>query len=262
VFLLSSASASGAELSGVEILGRAFENLYGYDLKMVLTLELHSGSGETSIRKSEVARKQIRGLTHSFGHFLEPSWMRGTRMLLVDNADRSDDVFLFLPESERVRRLDSVQRQDYFLGSDFWYEDLERRRIDDYRVIASSSGEDGAIQVHVVDAAPARELTAYARVRFTVRAADFVMQRIAFYRKDADDPFREIAFDPASIVREAEFLIPTRLVVTNHQRRTKTVARFEQLQVNPELSDALFRSTALLTKRRIPGLTDDVNEDE
>ena len=247
---------------GPEILRGAFDNLYGYDLQMVLVLELRSEGGETSTRKTEVARKQIEGLTHSFGHFLEPPWMRGTRMLLVDNTDRSDDVFLFLPENDRIRRLNSVQRQDYFLGSDFWYEDLERRNVEDYRVTATSSDVHEGRDVHVVDAEPVHETTAYARVRFVVDRENLVMRRILFYRKGSVNPLREILFDRASILEEAGFRIPTRLIVTNHLRRTTTVALFDQLKVNPELSDSLFRSTALLTKRRIPGLTDGAEKDE
>lgn len=255
--LLLHVAAAASEIErGQEILRDAFDNLYGYDLQMVLVLELHSEAGETSIRKTEVARKEIGGLTHSFGHFLEPPWMRGTRMLLIDNPDRSDDVFLFLPESKRVRRLNSVQRQDYFLGSDFWYEDLERRNVEDYRVVALASDVDEGRSVHIVDAEPVHGATTYARVRFVVGASDMVMSRIFFYRKGSANPLREISFDRGSIVEEAGFLIPTRLIVTNHLRGTTTIARFDQLRVNPPLSNTLFRSTALLTKRRIPGLTD------
>lgn len=262
VVVLGASTERPASGPGSRILRGAFDNLYGYDLQMVLVLELHSEAGETSIRKTEVARKQIRGLTHSFGHFLEPLWMRGTRMLLIDNPDRSDDVFLFLPENDRIRRLNSVRRQDYFLGSDFWYEDLERRSVDDYRVTAVSSDVYEGRDVHIVDAEPVHETTAYAWVRFEVDQENLVMSRILFYRKGSESPLREIAFDRASILEEAGFRIPTRLIVTNHLRRTKTIARFDRLKVNPSLSNSLFRSTALLTNRRIPGLTDGTEKSE
>jgi len=251
-----------ADTPAADVLRGAFENLYGYDVQMVLNLELHDGTGEVSIRRAEIARKRIRGRTHSFAHFLEPSWMRGTRMLLVDNTDRSDDVFLFLPENEWVRRLNTVQRQDSFLGSDFWYEDLERREVGDYRILAVTHGVEDGRQTSIIDAEPVREATSYARIRFIIEDETLLMRQILFYRTGATEPLREISFDRSSLIEQDGFEIETRFTVTNHLRRTSTAARFDRLQVNPKLSNALFKSTALLTKRRIPGLTDGAEEGE
>lgn len=243
-----------------KILERAFDELYDYDMKMVLRLDLETSHGERSTRRSEVARKRIQGRSHSYAHFLEPIWMRGTRMLLIDNATRSDDVFLFLPENERVRRLSSVQRSDSFLGSDFWYEDLERRHIEDYVIESHQSTDIADKPHHQIDARPRDDSAGYERIRFLVGRDDGVLWEVHFFRASSAQPFRRIAFDPTSVVEQEGHRIPTRVTVTNAVRRTRTVAHFEQLQVNPELKSALFRTTALLTGRRIPGLTDDVED--
>ncbi len=47
-----------------------------------------------------------------------------------ENADRSDDQFLYLPEIGRVRRIVSTQKDRSFVNSDFTYEDLEKRQVD------------------------------------------------------------------------------------------------------------------------------------
>lgn len=260
--IVADLAAAEVGRSAGQILTVAFDELYDYDMKMILRLDLETEQGETSTRRSEVARKRIRGHSHSYAHFLDPIWMRGTRMLLIDNTDRSDDVFLFLPENDRVRRLNSVQRSDAFLGSDFWYEDLERRHVTDYEILATSETRMSGHQYHQIDAAPRDAASGYARIRFLVGIDDELLWHVLFFRAASDQPFREIEFDRTSLIEREGRRIPTRVIVTNHVRRSRTTAHFEQLQVNPPLANSLFRSTALLTGRRIPGLTDEETGDE
>jgi len=153
-----------------ERLAKAFENLYDCDLRPLLRVTLHNRRGETSTRTAEIARKRIRGRLHSYGRFLSPSWMRDTAMLIVDREDKSDEHFLFLPDERRVRRMTSVQRTDAFLGSDLWFEDLERRTIDQYAVLAASKTSRQGEAVTLVRAEPVRAST-YEHVEFAV--ADF-----------------------------------------------------------------------------------------
>jgi hypothetical protein len=244
--------ASGM-VSAREILKRAFDNLYDFDMTTTLTLLLHNKRGEQSVRRAEIARKRIDGRLHAFGRFLDPPWMRGTAVLVIDNRDRSDDHFLFLPDQGRVRRVTNVQRTDSFLGSDLWYEDLERRHPEDYEVTSLRRDEFKGEAVFVVGGFPTTH-SGYGRVEFIIARSDFLLLKTSLYKGRAERPFKTI--EPpsrAAVVEEDGHLIPVRLLVSNLQRGTRTEARFERLEVNPRIRDHLFTSVALESGRAIPG---------
>jgi len=236
-----------------QVLTRAFDNLYYFDMTTTLTLVLHDGRGEESIRRAEVAQKRIDGRLHAYGRFLDPPWMRGTAVLVIDNLDRSDDHLLFLPEQRRVRRVTNVQRDDSFLGSDLWYEDLERRHARDYPPRRLKLDENGGEPVFVVTSAPAVR-SSYARVEFTVARADYLLLRTAYFKAGSKMPFKTIELRSRDDVVERDgHLIPTALIVTNRQRGTQTEARFEDLKVNPPIRSSLFSAVALESGRKISG---------
>jgi hypothetical protein len=244
--------ATGVEAAR-EILRRAFDNLYDFDMTTTLTLSLHNKRGEQSVRRAEIARKRIDGRLHAFARFVDPPWMRGTAVLVIDNQDRSDDHFLFLPDQGRVRRVTNVQRTDAFLGSDLWYEDLERRHAEDYEVASLRWDDFKGEAVFVVSAYPTTH-SGYGRVEFIIARSDHLLVKTSFYKGRAERPFKTIeAPSRAAVVEKDGHVIPVRLIVSNLQRGTRTEARFERLEVNPEISDHLFTSTALESGRAIPG---------
>ncbi len=235
-----------------QVLERAFANLYDCDLRARLTLTLRNGRGEQSIRQAEIARKRIRGHMHSYGRFLEPAWMRGTAVLVLDHGGSSEH-FLFLPEQKRVRRVTSVQRTDAFLGSDLWYEDLERRDLTRYTIESMSEEVLAGEPVHQILASP-RQVSRYQRVAFAIARSDFFLLKSSYFRKDAELPFKTIDSERQSALARHGHVLPTVLLVRNQLRGTTTEARFAELEINPELSDNLFTSVALEAGRRVPGL--------
>ena len=70
--------------------------------------------------------------------------MRGTGFLTYDYADVSvdDDQWLYLPALRKVRRISASDRGDFFLGTDFTYEDIKKEQkveINDYAFQAKGS---------------------------------------------------------------------------------------------------------------------------
>ena len=241
-------------LEASAILERAFTNLYDCNLRAILRLTLRTSRGDESVRKAEIARKRIHGRLHSYGLFLEPSWMRGTAVLVLDHGEQSEH-FLFLPEQRRVRRVTSVQRTDSFLGSDLWYEDLESRNLGQYTVARLSEKLVKGEQVYEIRALP-RHPSRYQRVDFSVSRSDFLLLKSAFFREDSEVPFKTIESERSSALVSEGHVLPTVLFVDNKLRGTTTEAQFEKLEVNPELSDNLFTAAALEAGRRVPGIVD------
>ena len=58
-------------------------------------------------------------------YFTEPAGLKDTSFLSHDNTDSSDQNWLYLPATERVRKLPSSSRGDYFMGTDLSYGDIK-----------------------------------------------------------------------------------------------------------------------------------------
>lgn len=244
----SAGAADSPGLTPSEILDRAFQHLYGYDLTTEITLELRNERGETSTRKLEVARKEIDGRLHSLGRFVEPRWIRGTSILMIENFERSDDHFVFLPEEERIRRVTSVQRSDSFLGTDLWFEDFERRQASDFEIVGVAHHAVGAGAIRI-QAKPDR-IDGYSRVEFKIEPRTHLLLETRFFRGETDRPFRVIRTDREAVRQEGPHLVPTHLVVRNLLRGTTTDVFFERVEVNPELADSLFRAATLQLRKK------------
>jgi hypothetical protein len=136
--LLLSGAARGAEDAVPEtpsarvLLDRVYRNLYAADFVQVMSLTTRSASGRTMTRRLQVTRKQSSLPGKALVRFLEPPDIRGTSLLVLERDDRYDDVFLYLPAFDRIRRVSSAQRSDAFFGTNLSYEDLEPKRAADF----------------------------------------------------------------------------------------------------------------------------------
>lgn len=67
--------------------------------------------------------------------FTYPNDIRGTSFLVWKHPQGEDERFLFLPSLGRVRRIAGSEAQESFVGSDFSYEDIGGREIEDFTYV-------------------------------------------------------------------------------------------------------------------------------
>lgn len=66
--------------------------------------------------------------------FLYPGDVKGTGFLTwdYDETGKDDDKWLYLPAMKKTRRISGASaKKDYFMGSDFTYDDMGRRNVDE-----------------------------------------------------------------------------------------------------------------------------------
>ena len=76
--------------------------------------------------------------------FSYPNDIRGTSFLVWEHPSAEDERFLFLPSLGRVRRIAGSETQDSFVGSDFTYEDIGGRELDEYTYAFSGPDAEAA----------------------------------------------------------------------------------------------------------------------
>jgi hypothetical protein len=233
------------------LLERAFGNRYDVELTSLIELTVRGSDGQERKRRLQAMSKRIDRRMHSIGRLVEPEHLRGMTVLMVEAHDRSHDVFLYLPSLALVRRISTAQRGDAFFGTDVTYEDLERQRAQDYELVSAREEQWNGERVHRIEALPKRPYH-YARVRFTLAAADLAILETEYFKRGAEVPYRVIRAPRAAMVTRGGHVLPTRLVVESRDHGTVTEVKIEKLRVDPELDPHLFSVKTLQSQRPLP----------
>jgi hypothetical protein len=235
-----------------EILAAAFANRYDLDFTASIELVMRDASGAERRRRFRAVTKVIGQRLHSIGRLVWPADLRGMTILTIEASGRGHDAFLYLPSLARVRRITLAQRGDSFLGSDVTFEDLERRRLEEYEIVAARGAAVAGEPVYAIEARP-WAAARYERVEFRIARSDLSILETRYYKRGRERPFRVIEAPRAAIVRRAGHAIPTRLRVQDLDRGTGTEVLFSELVVDPPIDDRIFSVDTLATQRALPG---------
>ncbi len=122
---------SGA-LSGREIMEKVKETTSPKTAHSAIELIIVEKSGIEKKRTLEMwTIKDSHGLNRSLIIFRQPASVKNTRFLIIQNKNKSDDQYIYLPALRRVRRIAASARNKSFMGTEFSYEDMSTRDIDD-----------------------------------------------------------------------------------------------------------------------------------
>src|SRR5579863_4874375 len=104
------------------------------------TLEVIGASNKISLKRWEYRRIGPYGISKAILRFTAPAEVKGVALLIVNHTDRASDQWMWTPAIERDRRIATQDRSTRFFGTDFSFEDLEERDVDqfDYKLL----GED------------------------------------------------------------------------------------------------------------------------
>jgi hypothetical protein len=248
---VADASAQDEQPSWESVLSAAFENRYALDAISRVELVMHDGSGEEQRRKVHYITKLIEQRLHSIARLTAPEYLRGTTILIIEQRDRSQDAFAFLPALGKARRVSTAQKGDAFFGSDLTYEDLERKHIDEFELGELAVAEREGEAIYRIGAALVREAN-YARVEFDVAQSDRAMLAARYYKRGEQRPYRMLEASRSAMVEQGGHVLPTRLLVSDVLHGSSTEVLITDLHVNASIPDRIFTVAALEQQRKLP----------
>ena len=99
--------------------------------KMVMTIT--NSNGKSALRKLELKLLEVKNDgDKSLIRFDFPSDIRGTALLTHPKFEGDDSQWLYLPSINRTKRISSRNKSGAFLGSEFSFEDLSDKSVDDF----------------------------------------------------------------------------------------------------------------------------------
>ncbi len=132
-------------LTADEIMKKSQESFFyqGRDFKARVMMKLISKGGQERIRELTMLRKNYGEPGREqkyFMYFYQPADVKDMTFMVYKFPAKDDDRWLFVPAINMVRRIAAQDKSSSFVGSDFTYEDVSGRDIEDD--IHSISGEE------------------------------------------------------------------------------------------------------------------------
>jgi hypothetical protein len=245
------AAAQDATPSWESVLSAAFANRYVLDANSRVELVMHDGSGETQRREVHYITKVIKERLHSIARLTAPEYLRGMTILIIEQRDRGHDAFAFLPALGKARRVTTAQKSDAFFGSDLTYEDLERKRVDEFEHGELAVTEREGEAIYRIAAALVHTGN-YARVEFDVAQSDAAILAARYYKRGEERPYRMIEAARSSMVEQGGHVLPTRMLVSDLLRGSSTEVLFKEFRVDAPIPDRIFTVATLEQQRKLP----------
>lgn len=150
-------------------------------------MELFDSHGDSVQR--HVLRMLLEGSDgdKSIVKFMSPAEIKGVAALTHEHPGTSDDNWLYLPATKRVRRISGANKTASFQGTEFTYEDLSTLDLGDFDwtfAEESTLDKDGeSLPVYVVEARPNYRDTGYSRLRIYYHRDHWRQERIEYFDK-------------------------------------------------------------------------------
>ncbi len=208
------------------------------------TMTLINQHGSKRVRELVSYAKDYPGETRQVMVFVLPADVKGVAHLNYeyDDISKDDDTWLYLPAMRKVRRIAGTARNDYFMGSDFTYDDMgDRQPEEDQHTLLRQEKRDG-IDCWVIESQSLDKTDMYSKRISWVRQDNDVISYVEYYDRQG----KLLKTLSVSDIKQIDGLWTAgTMEMYNVQDKHRT--RIDNLDIafNQPLEDRLFRVSTL-----------------
>ncbi len=166
--------------------------------------------------------------------------MKGTGFLTwdYDEIGKEDDKWLYLPAMKKTRRISgSSAKKDYFMGTDFTYDDMGSRNVnEDTHTLLREETIDGQL-CWVVESLPKDRRDIYSKKISWIRQDCLITVKVEYYDR-LNKLHRQLIL--SDIKQVAGFWLAQNLHMTNVQTDHQTIITIENPEYNVAAAENLF----------------------
>ncbi len=161
----------------------------GKDFKARVMMKLISSGGQERVREMTMLRKNYGGgggEQKYFMYFYQPADVKDMTFMVQKHPGRDADRWLFVPSINMVRRIAARDKSSSFVGSDFSYEDVSGRNIDDDKHELVKEEKLDNKDCYVVKSTPKAADVDYAYKTAWIDKATYLPLKEEYYDKKGD----------------------------------------------------------------------------
>ena len=240
-----SSSAAFAE-SGHDIMQKQFQMNAGYhDEKGTGKMLIQGQGGSATSRSFDYSSLEE---TTTYGRqalirIVEPANLNGTMLLTHQNKTGDDDQWIYLPAMKKTNRIVGSAKKGSFIGSDFSYEDMSPKMLEDFQYTYLKEEPCGTTNCHVIDAIPVGKKSAYSKITFWVQEDGFQNARMDLYG-DNGQVIKRCTFDDYRELN-GKFFKPFKITMETTAKNTTSTLSVESLTLQNGLKDSNFTTNVL-----------------
>ncbi|MEE9304184.1 MAG: outer membrane lipoprotein-sorting protein, partial [Thiotrichaceae bacterium] len=237
--------------SGDDLIARLNSRDDGEHVIRNLKMELIDRRGKSRVRETLTYRRYYGEEKRTVIFYQSPNNLKGTGFLTYDYPDLEidDDQWLYLPALRKIRRISASDRGDYFLGTDFTYEDIKKETrvaAEDYIFTTLASGMVDKHFTYLVEGIPVNEETAdelgYGRVHWHIDPEINMSRKNEMWDVNGNQlkTVRNEAIEKIQGIWTA-----LELTVVNYKSGHSTIFTFSKVDYNTLVDDDVFEQRTL-----------------
>lgn len=193
------------------------------------TMELLDAAGDIEqTRTLEVFYKRYPDHEVTLQKFLSPPVLEDTGMMIVDSGNPTNDIWLYLPATRRLRRISGAEKSNWYLGTQFTYEDFEDYNLDAYSftLLEETTCQESArcsVVEAVATAETEKQATGYGKKVYWIEKESLYPVRVDYFDAQGNEVKR---LTTSGLTKVGAYWRPTETVMSDlrNGRRTRVLA--------------------------------------
>jgi hypothetical protein len=210
-------------------------------LSATINLTITEKNGSVRNRTISMVSKSFpEGLEKRFIKFIEPADVRGTSMLVIDNKNSSDEMWVYLPALKKTRRIVSSEKGKSFMSSEFSNADMSSPTLSDF--ITRHVDGSGTLGRWIIESIPSGEDKmdeyGYSRKMTYINTDNYQVQKMEFYNYD-NELFKIIEVKSVHPLAGGNYMIKN-MIASNLLNSRKSEIIFNNISAGADIADSYF----------------------
>jgi len=252
------ASAASAQMTGRQVMEKQ-KSLHKVktEIGSENMLLVDKGGSKETRQVRRYAKETGKDLHKYLVVFLSPGDIRGTALRTWENKGGDNDQWLYLPAQKKEQRIAKAGKKNYFMGTDFTYEDMEPEDLDNYNyTILKSENINHDGQTHdcwVIQAVPANEKkkreSGYAQRVMWIEKVHYTTLKTDFY--DTRNKLQKTQTNHEYVNVGGTVWRPKKTWMKHHEKNHQTVTMTTSRKINVPLDDSTFTERFILSGKHL-----------
>ena len=244
--------ASAFAIDGTEIMQKVYDRKKPDFTQAAVQLTLTKDGKVEEVRNVGEYGRCKNNLTDMTMVFLSPATVKGTRFLVKENEGKDDDKWIYLPSLKNTRRIAASDGEKSFVGTDFSYDDMSSREVDEdtHKLLKESEDKGNFKDLYVVESIPKDPKSSQYSKRISwVTKDSWIPTYIELYDKKGKLlKVNEIkSITPMKGNGGHTYNIPTENVMTNVQKNHSSIMKLGGLKIDQPIAERYFTTDYLTT---------------